>query len=145
MKFLLAICISMFATAAIACTDFSGRYRDEEMEVYTIEQSGCSSVTYIEDDGERSTFLVDGQYRLSDEDDEVKVYTAANFVGATIVFDSKMEYKQPFPDDVPEETIPRTSKIIYSKDSYGNLISMIYVYNSAGAVIGRATTTHPKV
>lgn len=145
MKFLLAICISMFATAAIACTDFSGRYRDEELEVYTIEQSGCSSVTYIEDSGERSTFLVDGQYRLSDEDDEVRVYTAANFVGPTIVFDSKMEYKQPFPDDVPEEAIPRTSKLIYFKDANGNLVNVIYVYNSAGTIIGSATTTHPKV
>lgn len=145
MKFLLALCLSMFATAAIACTDFSGRYRDEELEVYTIEQSGCSSVTYVEDNGERSTFIVDGQYRLSDEDDEVKVYTAANFVGVTIVFDSKMEYKQPFPDDVPEEAIPRTSKIIYSKDTNGNLVSIILIFNSAGTVIGSATTTHPRV
>lgn len=145
MKLLLAVCFSMFATAAMACTDFSGKYRDEEMEVYTIEQSGCESITYIEDDGDREVILVDGQYRVSDEDDDVRILTAANFIDDNITFDSKIEYLKPLPPEVPEASIPRTSKLVYTKDASGNLVGVINVYNSAGGVVGTATTTHPKV
>lgn len=145
MKFLLAVCISMFATAAMACTDFTGKYRDDDMDVYTIEQSGCEQVTYVEDDGDRETFIIDGQYRVTDEEDGVRILTAGNFVDATLVFDSKIEYLQPLPPEVPETSIPRTTKLVYSLDASGNLVGTVTVYNSAGTVLATASQTHPKV
>ena len=107
MKFLLAICISVFATATMACTDFSGTYKDETMSVYRIDQSGCTSIAQTNSDGTRVDFIVDGQYRLMEEDEWGTISTAANFVGDTLVFDSKMEYKKPFPTEVPEVVIPK--------------------------------------
>lgn len=145
MKILLALCISMFATGAFACTDFSGKYINTELEVYTVEQSGCESVTYIEDDGDRKIYIADGEYRLTEDDEDIRIYTATNFIGDNITLDSKIEYKKPFPPEMPEASITRTSKLIYTKDADGNLIENFYIYNSEGVILGSATTTHPKV
>ena len=38
MKFLLVFFISLLSTAAFACNDFSGKYKDKKMEVYTFKK-----------------------------------------------------------------------------------------------------------
>ena len=60
MKLLLALSLSLFASVSMACTDFTGKYRNAESEVFTLQQSGCASVTLTDDTGS-ATIIADGQ------------------------------------------------------------------------------------
>ena len=134
----------MFATAAMACTDFSGSYRDEEQKTYSIKQSRCASVTLTSDEGSAS-IQADGKFRVTDESDEVKVTTAASFVGTNFTLDSRISYKIEIPPQVPTELIPVKILTIYTKDTSGNLVIQTQVLNSDNDLLGDDTVTNEKI
>lgn len=145
MKTLLALGFSLFATVSMACTDFSGAYRSQEDgDVYTLQQSGCESITSNSSDG-TSTIITDGQYRLNEEDENVRILTAATFIGANLTLDSKIEYKQPLPSEIPVEMIPAKVVMIAVKDSAGNLVTTTTIYNSTNQVLATSTQTDQKI
>lgn len=144
MKLLLALSLSLFASVSMACTDFSGSYRDEDSNTYTIAQSGCVSATVDDQEGTYS-IIADGQYRVTEENDEMKISSAASFQGVNLVIDGKIEYKVAFPPEIPTEMIPVRTLSVYSLDSAGNLVMNIALYNSNNQVIGQASQTHQKI
>lgn len=144
MKLLLALSLSLFATVSMACTDFTGSYRDEDSQAYTVAQSGCSSVTVNDQEG-TTIVIADGQYRVTEETDEVIILSAANFIGATLTVNGKMEYKIPFPPEVPTDMIPVRSVSVYTLDSAGNLVIDTSVFNSNNQVLVQSTQTHQKI
>lgn len=145
MKTFLALGLSLFATVSMACTDFTGSYRSQQdNDVYTLEQSGCASITANNSEG-TSTIITDGQYRLNDQDENVRVMTAATFVDANLTLDSKIEYKQPLPSEIPVEMIPTKVVMILVKDSAGNIVTTSSVYNSTNQVLATSTQTDQKI
>lgn len=144
MKVLLALCLSLFTTAALACTDFTGRYKNEQNEIYSVSQSACASVTVTDSDGAQ-TILTDGQYRLSEENEDLRVLTAAAFVGLSLTLDHRFEYKKPFPPEVPPSAIPVKMVDVYVKDAYGNVILTTTLFNSAGGVLTSMTSVHQRL
>lgn len=144
MKLLLVLCFSMFATAAMACTDFTGTYRNGEGVKTQIKQSGCASVTFTEAN-DSGTIITDGQYRVTQDDADVRVSTAASFVGATLNFDGKLEYKQPMPPEVPTQSIPRRISVVYSKNTTGDVVALMTAYNSQNQVIYSITDSYTKI
>ena len=144
MKLLLAICLSMFASLAMACTDFTGNYRNGEGVDTQIKQSGCSSVTFTGNEG-AGTLVTDGQYRMSQDDAEVRVMTAASFVGAALNIEGKLEYKQSFPPEVPTQYIARRFTMIYTKTTSGDVVGTSSVYNSENQVIFSQADTFKKL
>jgi hypothetical protein len=141
MKLLFTIAFSLFASVAMACTDFSGTYLTHvERNPYTITQSGCSSITE-----DNQTIITDGQYRVLDEDENVRVLSAASFIGANLTIDSNIEYKVAFPPEIPTEMIPTKIIMIYTLDSARNLQSVTTVYNSAGQVLTTESGTDERI
>lgn len=144
MKLLLALSLSLFASVSMACTDFSGSYRDEASNTYTVAQQACYSVTVNNQEGSQ-TIIADGVYRVTEEDDSVRITSAASFTGADLVIDGRIEYKVALPPEVPTELIPVRAVTTYSLDSAGNLVTSVVVYNSNNQSIGQATQTHQKI
>ncbi|MBC7713007.1 MAG: hypothetical protein H7177_06695 [Rhizobacter sp.] len=143
MKFLGVLAFALFTSTAMACTNFSGSYRDEQMGTYTVTQSGCETVTVNSSDG-IETIIADGVYRLSSEDEQVRIMSAAMFVGANLTIDGKIEYKVPLPQ-VPADKIPARVVTVYNLDSAGNLVMNFSVINSSNQVIANGTTTHQRI
>ncbi len=141
-KLLFALCLSLFTTAAMACTDFSGSYRGEE-GIYSVTQSGCSNVT-ISDSSGSSTLITDGNFRVTEDSPEVRVYTAATFVGNNLTLENRIEYKIALPPEVPVDAIPARIVIVIVKDSAGGLVQTMTFYNSKGQVLGSESSTHPR-
>lgn len=144
MKLLLALTFLTFSTVSLACTDFSGSYRDETNQTFNVSQSACASVTVNSQEG-TETIITDGQYRVTEDSDEVRITSAASFVGANLTIDGKIEYKIPMPPEIPAEMIPVRAVTIYTLDSVGNLIMYIAVYNSNNQVLGEATQAQQKI
>lgn len=144
MKLLLVLCFSMFASVAMACTDFSGSYRNGEGVNTQIQQSGCVSVTFSSADGS-GTLITDGQFRVSQDDAEVRVLTSAAFVGATLNLEGKLEYKQPVPPEMPTEYIATRFSMVYSKSNSGDVVAVMSVYNSQNQVIYSLTDSYSKL
>jgi hypothetical protein len=141
MKLLFTVAFSLFASAAMACTNFSGSYRnDVEGKIYSIQQSGCSSIS-----AEGQTIITDGQYRVLNEDETGRVMVAASFVDANLNVDTTIEYKVSIPPEFPEEMIPVKITIIYSMDSAGNLTTLSTAYNSHGQVISSESNTDQRI
>ena len=144
MKLLLAICFSMFASVAMACTDFTGDYKNAEGTNTQIKQSGCTSVTFTNIEG-AGTLVTDGQYRVSQDDAEVRVMTAASFVGAALNIEGRLEYKQSFPPEVPTQYIARRFTMVYTKTASGDVVGTSSVYNSENQVIFSQTDSYKKL
>lgn len=144
MKLLLVLCFSMFASAAMACTDFSGNYRNGEGVSTAIQQSGCASVTFSGVDGS-GTMITDGQFRVSQDDAEVRVLTSAAFIGETLTLEGKLEYKQPFPAEVPTESITTRFTLVFSKTTSGNVVAVSSFYNSQNQVIFSQADSYSKL
>lgn len=142
-KLLFALCLSVFTSAAMACTNFAGNYRGEE-GVYTVSQSACASVT-ISDSSGSGTIITDGQFRVSEDNEEARILTAASFVGTNLTIDNRVEYKVPLPPEVPADAIPARIVIVIVKNSAGGLVQTVTIYNSKGQVLGSESSTHPKV
>ncbi len=143
MKLLLALCLSLSTSVALACTDFSGKYKNEQ-EVYTVSQNACASITVTTSEGS-GTVITDGQFRLSEQNDDVRIYTAAAFIGNNLTLDHRVEYIQPLPPEVPPTSIPVKMLEVYTKDARGNVVFTTTVYNSAGGVLGSMTSVHQKI
>jgi hypothetical protein len=144
MKLLLVLCFSLFASAAMACTNFSGNYRNGEGATTTIQQSGCANVTFTGVDGS-GTIITDGQLRVSQDDAEVRVLTSASFIGETLTMAGKLEYKQPFPPEYPTQLITRSFAMVYSKTNSGDVIAVSTFYNSENQVIFSQTDSYSKL
>ncbi|MBC7428057.1 MAG: hypothetical protein H7336_05570 [Bacteriovorax sp.] len=144
MKLLLALSFSLFASASMACTDFSGTYRDESSATYNVSQSGCATVTVNSSEG-TETIIADGQYRVTSEDEQVRVTSAATFVGANLTIDGIVEYKVTLPPQVPADKIPARVVTIYTLDSAGNLVMNLSVLNSSNQVIAQGTMTQQRI
>lgn len=144
MKLLFALCISMFASVAMACTDFSGNYRNGEGQTTQIKQSGCASVSFTNSEG-AGTFITDGQFRVTQDDAEIRVLSAAVFVGAALNIEGKLEYKQPIPPEMPSQYIPRKVMVVYTKTASGDVVGVSSIYNSENQVISSQTDTYSKL
>lgn len=141
-KFLFALCLSLFTSVAMACTNFSGSYRGEE-GVYTVSQSGCASVTISDSNGDM-TLITDGQFRVVEDAPEARIMTAASFVGNNLTMENRIEYKVPFPPEVPADAIPSRIVVVVVKNAAGALVQTTTFYNSKGQSLGSESTTHPK-
>ncbi|MEA9356573.1 hypothetical protein SHI21_10175 [Bacteriovorax sp. PP10] len=144
MKLLLVLCFSMFASAAMACTDFSGNYRNGEGVQTQIQQSGCTSVTFSNVEG-TGTIITDGQFRVLQDDADVRILTSAAFVGATLNLEGKFEYKQPAPPEMPSEYIAKRFSMVYTKSNSGDVVAVMSVYNSQNQVIYSLTDSYSKL
>nr|BDT26810.1 hypothetical protein BHI3_02760 [Bacteriovorax sp. HI3] len=147
MKVVLALCLSLFtffSSAAFACTDFTGRYKNEQNEIYTVSQSACASVTVTGSDGS-DTIITDGQFRLSEENEDVRVFTAAAFIGVNLTLNHRIEYKKPLPPEVPPTAIPVKILEVYVKDARGNVVLTTTIFNSTGGVLASMTSLHQRI
>lgn len=144
MKVLLGLALSLFASVSLACTDFTGTYKDQESETYSVEQTGCTSIVLNSNEGTFTT-LADGQFRISSEDQQARVLTAVLFSGKDLIMDHHLELKVALPAEIPVEIIPARIYAIYSKLSNGNIAITTTVYNINGQVLGVESSQHQKL
>lgn len=144
MKILLTLTLSFFTSAVMACTDFSGSYKDEVASVYSVVQSGCSTVMVNNNEG-TETIIADGQFRVTEENAEVRISSAANFIGDNLTIEGRIEYLIALPPEVPVELIPVKFVTVYTLDSAGNLWMNFTIINSKDQVIGESATMHQRV
>ena len=144
MKFLLAVSFSLFATASMACTDFSGSYRDDEAGDFTYQQSGCESITRI-GAGTSETVITDGKERVISDDEVVRIRATASFVGETLTIVSAIEYKVALPPEVPVEMIPVRADAVHTKSPNGDIIQSVTPYNANGQSLGTQTSVQHKL
>ncbi len=144
MKVLLTLTLSIYASMALACTDFTGTYRDQEFKVYSVLQSGCSSIVLNNDEG---TFgaQADGILRVSSEDQQARVLTAISFSGKDLIMDHHIELKVALPPEVPADIIPGRIYSIYGKLGNGDLGVTTTVYNLNGQVLSVESSHHQKI
>lgn len=144
MKLLTGFILFCSISNAFACTDFSGRYLDQENNQYSVAQSGCESLSIINDEGS-FTAIADGQFRVSSESDEARVLTAITFSGSDLVMDNHLEFKFSLPPEVPVEVIPVRLLSIYRKVGNGDVAVTTSAYNLNGQFLGIESTTHQKL
>ncbi len=144
MKLLLALSLSLFAFSSMACTDFSGSYTDEFSDAYKVSQNACASFS-VSSDTEIYSIMTDGKFRVTEENDEARISSAASFSGANLIVEGKIEYKVALPPEVPTELIPVRVVTVYSLDKLGNLVLVTTIYNSKNQIIEQETQTHQKI
>lgn len=144
MKLLLVLCFSLFTSVVMACTDFTGSYRDGEGHIAQIKQSGCVSLTFTNHEGS-GAYITDGQLRVSHEDAEIKVLTSAAFVGAALNIESRLQYKQPMPPEMPTQYIPVRAATVFTKSTSGDVVGVSSVYNSENQVISSQVDSYSKL
>jgi hypothetical protein len=144
MKLLWALSFALFTSASMACTNFSGTYIDDQTKTYTVTQSACESVVVVSSEGSE-TIIADGVYRVTSEDEQVRITSAANFIGENLTIDGKVEYKTPLPPEVPADKIPARVVEVYTLDSAGNLVMQLSVLNLNNQTITSSTITHQKI
>jgi len=143
--FALSLTVIVSSSYAATCTNFSGKYHNPAAKVFTIEKGSCDSFIQTEEDGSRTTIPADGQFRVTEENNEVKVLTAGKYVGENFMIESKIEYKVSIPSEYPSDSIPSRSTVIYSKDAKGNVQDSTTVFNSEGKTIGVQNSYYPKI
>jgi hypothetical protein len=144
MKLFFALCFSLSATAALACTDLSGTYRDDNSETFTLVQSGCESVT-VNDSSHSETMITDGVPRVISEDDSSRITASATFVGDNLTVDGNIELKVALPPEFPTDKVPKRVLMIYTKASNGDLLINTTIYNSTGAILGTQSSVEHKI
>ena len=126
MKFLIIALATIFSASALACTDFSGTFRNDDGSISTITQNACESLT-ITQDQISYTLINDGKSHLSLEHDLVidgrvvghfQMYSSMSFVDSTIVVDTTMNVV----DMSGSQT--DTSHAVSSLNSDGDLVSL---------------------
>lgn len=130
----------IFASASFACTDFTGNYLDDDSNTYSIVQSGCESFTLA-----GNSNIADGQFRTQQETATIKISTAASFIDYYLQVENIVDYKNPFPPEMPVEMIPAKYVTLYTVDWKGNLAIDTTVYNSKNDVISSENTIHQKL
>jgi len=144
MKVLLVLTLSLVTSLAMACTDFTGTYRDQEDKVYSVSQSGCNSLVLNNDAGTFSA-QADGKYRISSEDQQARVLTAISFSKKDLIIDHQIELKVALPPEVPTEIIPGRIYTLFGKLGNGDLGVTTTVYNLNGQVLSIESTHHQKL
>lgn len=140
MKLLVALFSLTFTSLTFACTDFSGKYLDDDLNPYTITQEGCESVKIGHE-----TLITDETDRLKVETPSIKITTAASHIEYYLQVENILEYKNTFPEDMPLELIPFKYVTIYTYGWQGNLAIDTTVYNKNGEVISSENTIHQKL
>ncbi|MEA9356046.1 hypothetical protein SHI21_07535 [Bacteriovorax sp. PP10] len=140
MKFLMTFVLLTFASASFACTDFAGNYLDDDSNPYSIVQSGCESFTLA-----GKSNIADGQFRTQQETAAIKISSAASFIDYYLQVENIVDYKTPFPPEMPLDMIPAKYVTLYTIDWKGNLAIDTTVYNNKNEVISSENTTHQRL
>lgn len=140
MKNLLIFSLISFSSISFACTDFSGRYQNADAVEYFVEQIGCESLKIASSD-----FITDGQFRTQEETASIKITSASSFIDYYLQIENKLEYKNPFPPEMPQKMIPAKYVTLYTIDWKGNLAIDTTVYNADNEVISSENTIHQKL
>ncbi len=144
MKTLIGLSLVLFSNIALACTDFTGTYLDQERETYSVAQNGCESLTLTNNEGSFNV-LADGQLRVTNESEEATIMTAVSFSGRDLIMDNHLQFKVSLPPEIPVEVIPVRMYSIYSKLPNGNVSITTTAYNLNGQVLGIETAIHQKL
>lgn len=139
MKLLLIGILLLFSNQSFACTDFSGKYLDDDSNPYSIFQSGCNSFKLAS-----AIYITDGNFRVKEESSAIKIMTASTFIEDYLQIENILEYKIPFPPEMPTELIPVRYVSLYTIGWLGNLAIDTTVYNKNGDVISSENTIHKK-
>ena len=134
MKFLLALSFSLFATASMACTDFTGDYINDAGMKFNYQQDGCESIV-ITIDGQTKTLITDGIERVLQDDAYLRISASAIFDQSALKVTDRIFYKVTLPPGTPTEKIPALVTAILTKDAGGDITSHLTSYNAAGQVI----------
>lgn len=139
MKFLFTLLFLSFSSITLACTDFSGHYLDDDSNPYAIFQSGCDSVQIAS-----ASHIADGNFRVKEESATIKITTASTFIEDYLQIENILEYKIPFPKEMPIELIPAKYITLYTIGWHENLAIDTTVYNKYGGVISSENIIHQK-
>ena len=139
MKLLLPLFLFSFSSITLACTDFSGNYLDDDLHPYAIFQDGCNSFKIAS-----TGYIADGKFRVKEESAAIKIITASTFIEDYLQIENILEYKIPFPPEMPLELIPAKYITLYTTGSSENLAIDTTVYNKNGDVISSENTIHQK-
>ena len=82
---------------------------------------------------------------MSEENEDVKVLTAAAFIGTNLTLDHRIQYKKPLPPAVPPTSIPLKILEVYIKDARGNVVLTTTIFNSTGGVLASMNSLHKKI
>lgn len=140
MKLLCIGFLLSFSALSLACTNFSGKYLDDDSNAYSIEQSACETFTVAS-----NIHITDGQFRTKEETSAIKITTASTFIEDYLQVENILEYKNPFPTEMPLELIPAKFVTLYTIGWKGNLAIDTTVYNKNGDVISSDNTIHQKL
>jgi hypothetical protein len=140
MKILMIFILLTFASASFACTDFTGKYLDDDSNPYLIIQSGCASFILA-----GNSNIADGQFRIQQETAAIKISSAASFIDYYLQVENLVDYKNPFPPEMPLDMIPAKYVTLYTIDWKGNLAIDTTVYNSKNDVISSENTIHQRL
>lgn len=139
MKLLLPLFLFSFSSITMACTDFSGNYLDDDSNPYAIIQDGCNSFKIAS-----TAYIADGKFRIKEESAAIKIITASTFIEDYLQIENILEYKIPFPPEMPLELIPAKYITLYTIGWSENLAIDTTVYNINGDVISSENTIHKK-
>ena len=139
MKLLLPLFLFSFSSITLACTDFSGNYLDDDLHPYAIFQAGCDSFKIAS-----TSYIADGNFRIKEESAAIKIITASTFIEDYLQIENILEYKIPFPPEMPLELIPAKYITLYTIGWSENLAIDTTVYNINGDVISSENTIHTK-
>lgn len=131
-----------FSSISFACTDFSGRYLNDDTDnaiEYTIEQNRCESIKIGSSD-----LIADGKFRTQVETSAIKISLASSFIDYYLQVENALEYKTPFPPGMPQDMIPAKYVTLYTIDWKGNLAIDTTTYNTNNEVISSENTVHQK-
>lgn len=142
MKILITLCLSLFASIALACPNLSGSYLDSDNTPYRVIQNDCSSVI-VNEGNSSQTILTDGNYRVMEQDAQMRLLAAAQFNGNTLEIKSRLEYLIDI-SQYPADQLPGRINMIISKDSVGNLVQDISVYSLTNLLLQNSRVIHYK-
>ncbi len=94
MKLYLIFFVQLFLSfnlIALECPNFSGQYKTEESEVFTMIQNDCTTVRWIDDVGEKY-FKADGEWHFMHEEGGIKAHSRSRFAPDTLYVEVKMDY-----------------------------------------------------
>jgi hypothetical protein len=118
LKLLIILPFLVLSSVALACTDFTGTYRDlENASEVQIIQTKCTSVTTISD-GATVVMAIDGKFNILSYEEPVTVLYRAVFESNNLVIDFRIHL------DLSDVSTDQVSNVVFSLDSNNDLLTV---------------------
>ncbi len=98
------VVLSLFATvSALACPNYSGKYIDEDGEVFTMNQTDCVTVSWTDTEGTKQ-FIADGSEHVMKAEGRITAYATATMLATKMKVKVRMDYGGiEIPDGYPDQ------------------------------------------